>query len=182
MKAQPIKPCENCGQLFEKPRNCPMSWWLPGGRKKFCSDACKYAGRQGLLDAPLVLEGGCWIPPHQPQASGYVIIHPYGHGKGVLAHRAVYEAIVGPIPRGLTLDHLCRKRACCRPKHLEPVTQRVNALRGVGISALNARKTECKRGHALLGDNLRVTKHGRGRQCRTCQRMWEAQRRVEAVA
>ena len=94
-------------------------------------------------------------------------------GKTVLAHRWYYESMVGPIPEGLDLDHLCRVRRCVNPAHLEPVSRRVNLLRG-------SRKTnqgECKNGHPLFGDNLKPTKDGR-RQCRQCQ--VQAQRRYKA--
>jgi hypothetical protein len=46
------------------------------------------------------------------------------------AHRVVYERLVGPVPDGLQLDHLCRNRACVNPDHLEPVTRSVNVQRG----------------------------------------------------
>jgi len=81
------------------------------------------------------------IPEHRPDLgpcwvwTGYV--HPetgygqYGLRKGTrLAHRIAYEYEVGPIPKGLHLDHLCRRRECLRPAHLEPVTPRVNIERG----------------------------------------------------
>lgn len=62
-----------------------------------------------------------------------------GHGYGqfvlrdqkkVLAHRFAYELVVGPIPEGLDIDHLCRVRLCCNPAHLEPVTRSENLYRG----------------------------------------------------
>ncbi|GAA2699931.1 HNH endonuclease signature motif containing protein [Nonomuraea recticatena] len=54
----------------------------------------------------------------------------YGLGpRNRLAHRAIFELEVGPIPEGLTLDHLCRVRACVNPAHLEPVTRSVNTRR-----------------------------------------------------
>ena len=58
----------------------------------------------------------------------------YGHfvvgGKNVLAHRWYYEHLVGPIPRGLTLDHLCGNPLCVAPLHLEPVDIQTNSQRG----------------------------------------------------
>lgn len=51
-------------------------------------------------------------------------------GSFTVAHRYAYEALVGPIPAGLTLDHLCRVRGCVNPAHLEPVTQAENVRRG----------------------------------------------------
>ena len=81
------------------------------------------------------------------------------------AHRFAYEFCVGPIPDGLTIDHLCRICHCQEPDHLEPVTNRVNVLRGEGLAAANARKTHCPKGHAY---DL-FQKDGR-RYCRRCVR------------
>ena len=52
-----------------------------------------------------------------------------GNGRAVKAHRLAYQLLVGPIPEGLELDHLCRNRVCCNPVHLEPVTHRENLRR-----------------------------------------------------
>ncbi len=92
-------------------------------------------------------------------------------------HVVVWEILVGPIPAGLTLDHLCRNRACVRPSHLQPVTNKVNVLRGRGLTAVNARKTHCKRGHEFTPENTRVNRgsavngYGPFRSCRTCEKL-----------
>lgn len=103
-------------------------------------------------------------------------------GKTVRVHRWAYEHFVGPIPAGFVIDHLCRNRACANAEHMEPVTPTENTLRGLAPTALNARKTHCKRGHPLTGYNLMPVK--RGRSCRTCRvestRRWRSQQKKEA--
>jgi hypothetical protein len=83
------------------------------------------------------------------------------------AHRVAYEKLVGPISEGLQIDHLCRRRACVNPAHLEPVTPRVNYMRGIGQSAINAMKTHCPRGHPLSDENLLASVFPK-RVCLTC--------------
>jgi hypothetical protein len=114
--------------------------------------------------------GSCWTWTAHLNAKGY---GQFGvSGRNVKAHRFAYELLVGPIPAGLVIDHLCRNRACCNPDHMEPVTGAVNILRGVGLAAVNARKTKCLRGHPLSGDNLCVRADGE-RECRECRRAWQ---------
>lgn len=87
-----------------------------------------------------------------------------------LAHRWSYEEANGTIPEGLVIDHLCRNPSCVNPRHLEAVSFRENILRGTGMSARHAIKTECINGHPLSGDNLILRSNGRWRDCRTCKR------------
>lgn len=68
--------------------------------------------------------------------------------KTVKAHRYAYALIKGPIPDGLTIDHLCRNPNCVNPWHLEAVTQKVNASRVI-------RQTHCKRGHERVAGTRR---------------------------
>lgn len=79
----------------------------------------------------LVKQGGaCWEWIGTTDRNGYGHIWG-GPGKGPLAaHRVAYELLVGPIPDGLCLDHLCRNTSCVNPQHLEPVTYAENYLRG----------------------------------------------------
>ena len=87
----------------------------------------------------------CWLWRGYLNGQGYGSIR--WMGRQWRAHRLVYELTVGSIPPGLTLDHLCRVRHCVNPDHLEPVTNRVNLLRGESPSARHARKTHCPLGH-----------------------------------
>ncbi len=93
-------------------------------------------------------DSGCveWIASTDSKGYGKFQWEGGRNGRLMPAHRWAYEWVVGPIPDGLQLDHLCRNRRCVNPEHLEPVTQRVNVLRGVGPAALNAGKTHCYRG------------------------------------
>lgn len=99
---------------------------------------------------------GCWLWTGTTDSSGY---GQYKHlGRSRIAHRYVYEQLVGDIPEGLEIDHLCRVRSCVNPTHMDPVTYSENQRRGIG----NLNKTHCKRGH-----NDWVPQRS-GRRCRTC--------------
>jgi hypothetical protein len=98
--------------------------------------------------------------------------------KGRMAHRVSYELNVGPIPEGLQIDHLCRTPLCVNPAHLEPVTIRENLMRGWGVSARNAAKTHCPRGHEYAVHG-RVKIEG-SRECRVCKADLQRQRRAAA--
>lgn len=108
----------------------------------------------------------CWLWTAHKVHDGYGKF--WLDGRHVLAHRVSYEWLVGPIPDGLQIDHLCRVRHCVNPAHLEPVTQRENLLRGETILAANAAKTHCPSGHAYDDENTCVS--GGWRYCRACNR------------
>lgn len=128
----------------------------------------------------LELDGsGCWVFKG-PLREGYGRVRDMSR-HSVQAHRVMYEACVGQIPAGLHLDHLCRNRACVNPAHMELVTNRENLRRGNGISAINARKTHCDRGHEFTPENTRIRTSGY-RQCRECARITERSRRTKAAA
>lgn len=112
-------------------------------------------------------ETGCWEWTAFRNWDGYGTF--WDEGRMFMAHRWSYGRFVGPIPEGLTLDHLCRVRHCVNPVHLEPVTQHENLLRGNTPAAVNARKTHCIHGHEFTPENTALTVDGR-RECRECRR------------
>lgn len=93
------------------------------------------------------------------------------HGWTYRAHRVSYELSVGPVPKGLVLDHLCRVRSCVNPAHLETVTNRENILRGTGAPARYARQANCPKGHTY-------TDIGTQRRCLICKNEDSRQRRA----
>lgn len=127
---------------------------------------------------------GCWLWTGTLRADGYGVINV--RRKLHYVHRASYEARVGPIPEGLTIDHLCRTPRCINPDHLEPVTSAENTRRGTSPIVANARKTHCPKGHPLAPPHLYTRKNGRGRFCRTCAAERSRQRlsavRTEKIA
>jgi hypothetical protein len=115
----------------------------------------------------------CWLWQASAKPNGY---GQFGHG---LAHRFAYEDARGPIPAGLVIDHLCQRRRCVNPTHLEAVPQSVNVKRGYAgavRAAENKRRsrerTHCKNGHELTPENTYVTPTEGWRQCRTCKSGW----------
>jgi NMD protein affecting ribosome stability and mRNA decay len=77
--------------------------------------------------------------------------------------------LVGVIPVGMVLDHICKNTSCNNPKHMELVSPRTNVLRSGNAAAINARKTHCNKGHAYSGENLRI-ENDRSRTCKICAR------------
>ena len=114
------------------------------------------------LAAKLVV-ADCWTWTGTRTRNGYGQVRRAG--KAWVVHRYVWTTLVGPIPPDMDLDHLCRNRLCCNPDHLEPVTRAENMRRGAPNQ--NARRTHCRKGHPLSGENLRM-ENGR-RRCRACQ-------------
>lgn len=82
----------------------------------------------------------------------------------VYAHRWIYEQLVGPIPDGWEIDHLCKQRLCVEVTHLEAVSSDENKRR--------ERLVMCTKGLHDLSDpeNCVWDKQGRRRGCKMCHR------------
>lgn len=135
--------------------------------------------RYVLASSNFAEDGECWIWPKSTASHGYGQI---GWGvepdrRLVLAHRMAYLLFIGPIPEGLTVDHVCRNRPCCNPTHLRLLTNLENASDNGP-----ARRTHCPQGHPYQGLNLIVRPNGH-RYCRACREARnEARRHARRVA
>lgn len=106
---------------------------------------------------------GCWIWEGPLDNNGYgVLMRGYARFR---AHQYTYRWMVGDVPEGLELDHLCSVRRCCNPDHLEAVTHAENMRRSKNMGQANAAKTHCPQGHEYTHRNI-----NNERVCRTCQR------------
>ena len=125
----------------------------------------------------------CWIwMGRLVNGYGYANVgYVNGKQKMIGTHRAMYELYIGQIPLNLTVDHLCRDRACGNPKHMRILTLSEN----LKSKNANAKKTHCSRGHEYTDENTYYGKQSNGgpqRQCRTCgnkrQREYNAKRKA----
>lgn len=144
---------KRAGRLDELPTTLRTGCDVPGckGRHKakgLCAKHVKRLDTYGTVDATHKPYGltrktnylehyvedpvsGCWNFTGTVTPNGYGNV--YGGHRGaspIKAHRYFYEHMVGEIPDGMVIDHLCRNTLCVNPEHLEPVTQSENVLRG----------------------------------------------------
>ena len=129
-----------------------------------------------MLDKVTIADTGCWQWCGATEPRGYGVMWAGAKLGRQLVHRVAYTELVGPIPEGLVIDHLCRNTGCLNPDHLEPVTQRINVLRGEAPSAIHAVKTHCVNGHEYTPENTYVYESTGIRRCRTCDREFSRRR------
>ena len=126
-----------------------------------------------LTNHTLGEESGCW--------NWLGCINRGGYGKlgMLLAHRAMYELRVGPIPAGMQLDHLCRNRACVNPAHLEPVSPGENTHRGYLARGIVPGQV-CGKGHpGPFAVRASGPRRGEIAYCKVCRNAWRRRRYAE---
>ena len=120
------------------------------------------------------IDGSCWLWTATLWPNGYAQMSINGIKR--LIHRWAFETFRGPIPEGLQIDHLCRRKNCVNPAHLDVVTNRENTIRGDGPRLLGERqrgKTHCPQGHPYDEQNTYISSVGK-RHCRKCWRIHTA--------
>lgn len=170
-----FKTCEFC-QIEFQPRKYRFNY------VRFCSKSCANKSRCPTTPTRHVIErilekveiresGGCWLWTRSTDEYGYGrIATSKGHAPRK-AYRVLYEQIIGAVPKGLELDHLCRNRLCVNPYHLEPVSHHENMLRGA-----QRLKTHCPSGHSYNEANTYW--HRTHRLCRICRDQYYLRQRL----
>lgn len=133
--------------------------------------------------------GGCWLWTGQIDGCGYGRIQVDDRPRE--AHRTVFAMLAGPIPAGLSIDHVCHNadvecpggkqcmhRRCVNPEHLEAISKEENYQR-----AKQSRR-RCRNGHERTPENTGLRVGSKGyvvRVCHTCRRVRSAARRAVAT-
>lgn len=164
---------EGCEQRATNKDWCKKHYsrWVRTGQVEL--DGRSWGGKQPTpllhrLEDKFTVDDGCWLWVGLLNNKGYGVLSRRREGRSAAAHRVMYELLVGPIPEGLELDHLCRVPRCVRPSHLEPVTHQENMARSLTAPWVAMRtRTHCQHGHALP---LEPDKTGR-RRCLVCKQI-----------
>lgn len=182
-----IPSCLNCGKaLVVKHKE----------RKKYCDSRCRSQYRRTINHEPPPYVGSydqlpdhlkkftmgdpneCWVwQGSRHKQNGYATATSVNNYKAP-AYRLLYLMMVGSIPEGYQIDHICNNGpgGCVNWNHLRAVTQTENIRRGSSPQAENGRKTHCVNGHEFTPENTMPHTGGNyGRACRTCKE--ESQRR-----
>lgn len=124
---------------------------------------------------------GCWEWQGVRQVQGYGRLKI--KSKKMLVHREVYKKVhnVALTTKELVC-HSCDNPSCCNPDHLWLGTHQDNAQDMIQKGRYkngSMLKTHCKHGHEFTPSNSYVPKDGKRRQCKTCRRRIDTNRRLK---
>lgn len=142
--------------------------------KEIPADVAEHLGAL-ILSTAKTSPDGCILRTVQLDHYGYSQILTRGSASArskFFAHRVVWTFLRGPIPDGLTIDHLCRVRNCMNVEHMEVVTLRENQRRSDNASSRARRLERCQRGHEF------TIFPGSQRRCMVCRRAADEGRRL----
>lgn len=144
--------------------------WIKSVTGIDCDDAAlEYDPISMYRDRISEQENGCWVWTGAHNDWGYGRLKIPGTRRITGAHRVIYEAMLGPIPEDMEIDHKCRVTMCVNPGHMEPVTRKENMVRSHRDRDRKL-KTHCKRGHEYTPENTRINKRG-NRHCIVCEKI-----------
>lgn len=173
-EASPECSVEGCESPSRARGWCPKHWkrWKAHGDPTYLKVASHVRGgsNEERFWPKVEPTGFCWIWKGSlgRHGHGYFNLGADENRRGVAAHKFAYETLVGIVPDGLELDHLCRNPPCVNPDHLEPVTHAENLRRGFAPSNVINRRQVCGEGHDISKpEQVYVTKSGR-RTCKKC--------------
>lgn len=169
-RQQFVRLCDcGCGtptQVQTRASHKPGIVYYAQPRRFLVGHACRRPALPRFWAKVVKQPGGCWEWIGARKTHGYGNFCPE-RTRTVLAHRYAWEIMVGPIPDGMTLDHLCKNRACVNPEHLQVVSGSENQRR----AHQGRERALCDKGHALLGENVIVVNGSR--RCRICKEAYQ---------
>ena len=161
---------EDCARAASRRGRCNMHYrrWLKHGSDEHVprSTYRTIPPHERVLRRIEIVPSGCWEFQGSLHEHGYGLVRVGSKIDGTSrlekTHRVVFEALVGPIPADLEIDHSCNNPSCCNPEHLEPVTHLVNMERAA------SRRTICINGlHPFADPNIVYLSSGY-RTCKAC--------------
>lgn len=161
----------SCGRISARSwkKNSP-NYTPSATRNALNGDAMKESFGSRIGRQIIKTVNGCWfwIGARDRKGYGRISVPPQ---KKKLVHRATWEMINGPIPKGMLLCHKCDTPSCVNPDHLFLGSHQDNAddMVAKGRSIKQPKKTHCKNGHEFIPENTFRKENGT-KGCAQCRR------------
>lgn len=159
--------CSACGREIRRERDYHR------GQRRTAAERAARPPRRTQAErffAKVDADGDCWVwQGGTSKGYGVFRIRTKTPKAQTYSHRFIWELLVGPIPAGKQIDHLCRNTLCVNPDHLEAVDPLTNMRRGFGpVSQRSRLRPTCANGHERTPEIVRVLPSG-ALVCRLCE-------------